>query len=256
MSHSARVARSDAGTVWVETLTPDVEQLLDPLTVFEYPHVMLWTFAFFDCAHPELGLRKPDHIKGVAAGLSSAAVAGMEEGGRHTVNMTVRRGDLRRVGRGDSVLILSRSGTPTRLYDLAVFQVAFHVIGRAGESPDVTACMLFPRDPVAFYGPLGRLGPPVFSGLQRAMAVCARMQAQAEMRREIMASVDDRCLTCGIRSRKTLRCGVCRRASYCGPECQRLDWRRHKAPCSATRHPPVSVEAFCRNSGEHGVQKK
>mmetsp|Transcript_70802 Transcript_70802/g.207462 ORF Transcript_70802/g.207462 Transcript_70802/m.207462 type:complete len:343 (-) Transcript_70802:229-1257(-) len=31
------------------------------------------------------------------------------------------------------------------------------------------------------------------------------------------------------------RCSRCQTVTYCGPECQRSDWKRHKADCSASR---------------------
>ena len=112
---------------------------------------------------------------------------------------------------------------------------------------------------VLITGGTGSLGSAVAGALQ-AERICIYSRdeyKQAEMRREIMASVDDRCLTCGVRSRIARRCGACRRASYCGEGCQRLDWRRHQTPCRATRHQPVPVEVFSRrHSGEPEVQKK
>lgn len=40
-----------------------------------------------------------------------------------------------------------------------------------------------------------------------------------------------RCSRCGKPSPAMLRCGRCQQAQYCGRECQRSDWKDHKAAC-------------------------
>ena len=47
------------------------------------------------------------------------------------------------------------------------------------------------------------------------------------------------CFRCGKASAKCRSCGQCHRAWYCGRECQRADWRRHKTACRAA----VAAEA-------------
>ena len=42
------------------------------------------------------------------------------------------------------------------------------------------------------------------------------------------------CAACGAAA-APLRCGGCRRARYCGAECQKRDWRAHKAACKQQR---------------------
>ena len=42
-----------------------------------------------------------------------------------------------------------------------------------------------------------------------------------------------RCATCNEHLRKVRVCARCRLVSYCGRECQRAHWARHKAACSA-----------------------
>lgn len=41
------------------------------------------------------------------------------------------------------------------------------------------------------------------------------------------------CFNCGKAAPKLLTCGQCHHAQYCGRECQREDWRRHKRACRA-----------------------
>lgn len=42
------------------------------------------------------------------------------------------------------------------------------------------------------------------------------------------------CDRCGNYYSKLLRCGRCKKANYCGVECQKQDWAKHKPNC----HPP------------------
>lgn len=49
---------------------------------------------------------------------------------------------------------------------------------------------------------------------------------------------DDSCFVCGKPSEA--KCSRCRAISYCGPECQRKDWKRHKAECGKA---PVTAAA-------------
>ena len=44
-----------------------------------------------------------------------------------------------------------------------------------------------------------------------------------------------RCAACGATGQGLSRCAGCRAVRYCGPECQRSDWRRHKASCRAAQ---------------------
>ncbi len=65
--------------------------------------------------------------------------------------------------------------------------------------------------------------------------------------------VKRRCHVCG-RRRRLWKCAACWSTYYCGPRCQRLDWRRHKqedacrehqkalAICAATRAKPAGAE--------------
>ncbi len=47
------------------------------------------------------------------------------------------------------------------------------------------------------------------------------------------------CGTCGAKERKgggpLLKCSRCRVAKFCGPECIRQAWKRHKAECNIFR---------------------
>ena len=44
------------------------------------------------------------------------------------------------------------------------------------------------------------------------------------------------CDHCGQHSAKTKRCGRCRTARYCGEDCQRLAWAKHKKSCHAPQN--------------------
>mmetsp|Transcript_34184 Transcript_34184/g.69068 ORF Transcript_34184/g.69068 Transcript_34184/m.69068 type:complete len:116 (+) Transcript_34184:89-436(+) len=44
-----------------------------------------------------------------------------------------------------------------------------------------------------------------------------------------MAIQDAPCLVCGKPGQA--HCSRCHAVTYCGPECQRSDWKRHKASC-------------------------
>ncbi|KAF9060632.1 hypothetical protein BDP27DRAFT_1370372 [Rhodocollybia butyracea] len=39
----------------------------------------------------------------------------------------------------------------------------------------------------------------------------------------------DRCANCGKRDTKLARCGTCLKVAYCGVDCQKADWKKHKA---------------------------
>lgn len=39
------------------------------------------------------------------------------------------------------------------------------------------------------------------------------------------------CNSCGVLGTEMKKCGQCKNASYCGPECQRTDWKNHKPTC-------------------------
>ncbi len=45
--------------------------------------------------------------------------------------------------------------------------------------------------------------------------------------------IDKRCIYCGTKSDEPLRCSRCKRAYYCGAECQKKDWKGHKEACNA-----------------------
>ncbi|KAK0472166.1 hypothetical protein IW261DRAFT_1665844 [Armillaria novae-zelandiae] len=41
----------------------------------------------------------------------------------------------------------------------------------------------------------------------------------------------DACAACEKRDMKLQKCGRCKKVSYCGPECQRAHWKKHKPVC-------------------------
>jgi len=45
------------------------------------------------------------------------------------------------------------------------------------------------------------------------------------------------CECCGVHGVKFKRCSICKEVHYCGAECQKADWKRHKKKCA----PPVSL---------------
>jgi len=53
-----------------------------------------------------------------------------------------------------------------------------------------------------------------------------------------MAASAESCALCGKQGAGFKRCSVCKRASYCGAECQNADWKRHKKTCA----PPVPLQ--------------
>jgi len=46
-----------------------------------------------------------------------------------------------------------------------------------------------------------------------------------------MASSEASCAHCGKQRKALKRCSVCRRAWYCGAECQKAGWKKHKRTC-------------------------
>ena len=48
------------------------------------------------------------------------------------------------------------------------------------------------------------------------------------------------CARCGVRQRKTLRCGGCKAVRYCGRDCQRAAWHEHKPDCLRSKGAAVS----------------
>jgi len=45
------------------------------------------------------------------------------------------------------------------------------------------------------------------------------------------------CHNCGKAMAKPLRCGICKKVSYCSPECQKSDWSFHKRNCKKPEAP-------------------
>ena len=42
------------------------------------------------------------------------------------------------------------------------------------------------------------------------------------------------CYYCEETTQDLKKCAKCRRVVYCGIECQRIDWKRHKGDCSSS----------------------
>jgi len=51
------------------------------------------------------------------------------------------------------------------------------------------------------------------------------------------------CACCGVQGVAFKHCSRCLQASYCGAECQKVDWKRHKKKCT----PPVSQQEVILN---------
>merc|ERR1712070_274024 len=53
------------------------------------------------------------------------------------------------------------------------------------------------------------------------------------------AAVEEKphCHNCMKEIQKPLRCGVCKKVSYCSPECQKSDWSFHKRNCKKPEEP-------------------
>ena len=64
----------------------------------------------------------------------------------------------------------------------------------------------------------------------RAPAPAAPAAAKPEREAAAAAETAVACAACGAAG-APLMCGACRGVRYCGPECQKRDWRAHKAAC-------------------------
>lgn len=51
------------------------------------------------------------------------------------------------------------------------------------------------------------------------------------------------CFNCHAQIAKPLRCGVCKKASYCSAKCQKDDWRFHKRTCKKPEEPKPKQSA-------------
>lgn len=49
------------------------------------------------------------------------------------------------------------------------------------------------------------------------------------------------CWRCKNRLKPLLQCSRCRKATYCGRECQKRDWARHKGQCENLAEKEVNV---------------
>lgn len=47
--------------------------------------------------------------------------------------------------------------------------------------------------------------------------------------------MENSCVVCEKIEAKNKKCGWCRKVFYCSPECQKLDWAKHKAFCNKLR---------------------
>ena len=56
-----------------------------------------------------------------------------------------------------------------------------------------------------------------------------------------MAASAESCAHCGKQGAGFKRCSACRQAAYCGAECQKADWKRHRKRCA----PPVPLKDVC-----------
>ena len=73
------------------------------------------------------------------------------------------------------------------------------------------------------------------------------MEATAAM--DAMAAIEARaasCARCGKQLLDPKRCSNCKQVSYCGVECQKAGWRRHKKTCE----PPLSLREIEERVGE------
>ena len=57
------------------------------------------------------------------------------------------------------------------------------------------------------------------------------------------------CAACGAAD-APLRCSACRGARYCGAECQKRDWRAHKAACKQRRQEMAAAAGAAPAGGE------
>ena len=60
---------------------------------------------------------------------------------------------------------------------------------------------------------------------------CLYSQKRKTLTREVMADAAT-CSHCGKQGKGFKRCSVCKDVSYCGAECQKVAWKKHKKTCS------------------------
>jgi hypothetical protein len=69
----------------------------------------------------------------------------------------------------------------------------------------------------------------------------------------LVFNINSGCTTCFGYTKKRLICGRCKRVSYCGKLCQKIDWPVHKVSCKSPEQlakETQKFEAFCRASEE------
>ena len=69
----------------------------------------------------------------------------------------------------------------------------------------------------------------VYDVQQRSLHVALALEA--------VALKEDTCAHCGKNGAGFQRCSRCKQASYCGAECQKTGWKRHKTACA----PPLPM---------------
>lgn len=64
-----------------------------------------------------------------------------------------------------------------------------------------------------------------------------------EARKEAKAAERPGCQNCGKETEKPLRCGTCKKVSYCSASCQKDDWQFHKRNCKKPEEPKAKPAA-------------
>jgi len=65
-----------------------------------------------------------------------------------------------------------------------------------------------------------------------------------------------RCQNCDTDIKKALRCGVCKKVSYCSAKCQKEDWQFHKRNCKKPEEPKPKAEAERRPPPKPSSEEK
>ena len=146
----------------------------------------------------------------------------------------------------ETLLLVVRPGGARALQGLRAaataggFEEVLRVLaaGEAGQAPTQAAA---PPGPLAAAGAPAaapersvQAGAPAGAAAAAAPPQTGAAAPAASARPEAVAGARGACAACGAAD-APLMCAGCRGARYCGRECQKRDWRAHKAACKQRR---------------------